>query len=411
MPFFVVEVGRQHQKIESKNKLKRNMCSSRRRRCPIITVDKHCFALLVIIFTSFIVLFSPSSSSFGCVTAYSPLLKASLLIRRNGSSKSNNNYNNSGITMVVINTNNIAINRAEFLSSSTTTVAAAAFTSTAVAGIVTANTYPKECDATTDAMISSTASTASTASTSAFDNNPRYIERELDMIWSEGGNKDPKSKGMLVRRITGDSTPYLFPVIPIRLVKEWPIKSNNSEELLPPPPPFRDEDFFRSDSSDDGWFYKVPRLTYHIDEPAIASLTQYYRSNIKSKSDILDICSSWVSHYPLEFPLKMNKIYATGMSKLELQLNDQLSKDNNNDGDGLYYKAMDLNVDPALPYKDEAFDVITCCASIEYLIEPIKVLKECYRVLKPNGKVIISQSNRCFPSKTIAMVRTVRVCS
>ena len=230
------------------------------------------------------------------------------------------------------------------------------------------------------------------------------------MIWSEGGNKDPKSKGMLVRRITGDSTPYVFPVIPIRLVKEWPIISNNSEEP-PPPPPFRDEDFFRSDSSDDGWFYKVPRLTYHIDEPAIASLTQYYRSNIKSKSDILDICSSWVSHYPLEFPLKMNKIYATGMSKLELQLNDQLSKDNNNDGDGLYYKAMDLNVDPALPYKDESFDVITCCASIEYLIEPIKVLKECYRVLKPNGKVIISQSNRCFPSKTIAMVRTVRVCS
>ncbi|OEU08354.1 S-adenosyl-L-methionine-dependent methyltransferase [Fragilariopsis cylindrus CCMP1102] len=182
--------------------------------------------------------------------------------------------------------------------------------------------------------------------------------------------------------------------------------SNSSEELLPsppPPPPFRDEDFFRSDSSDDGWFYKVPRLIYHIDEPAIASLTQYYRSNIRSKSDILDICSSWVSHYPLEFPVKMNKIYATGMSKLELQLNDQLSKDNNNDGDGLYYKAMDLNVDPTLPYKDETFDVITCCASIEYLIEPIKVLKECYRVLKPNGKVIISQSNRCFPSKTIAM--------
>jgi SAM-dependent methyltransferase len=321
-------------------------------------------------------------SGSGGVTAYTPVLKG-FVVRRNGNNKNKNkNKNNNGITMVV-NNNDVIINRANFLSS-TTTAAAVTFTS-ASAGFVTANTNPEECAA------------AAAAAANSFNNNPRYIERELDMIWSEGGNKEPRSKGMLVRRITGDSTPYLFPVIPIRLVKEWPMSIA----------PFHDEDFFRSDSNDDGWFYKVPRLTYHIDEPSVASLTQYYRSkyaNIKSKSDILDICSSWVSHYPLEFPLKMNKIYATGMSKLELQLNDQLSKDDES------YKATDLNVDPTLPYRDESFDVVTCCVSIEYLIEPIKVLKECHRILRPGGKVIISQSNRCFPSKTIAMVRTYRTC-
>jgi hypothetical protein len=187
---------------------------------------------------------------------------------------------------------------------------------------------------------------------------------------------------MLVRRYTGDSTPYQFPVQPIRLVKTWP------ED-----PPFTPEDFFRTDQNNDGWFYKVPKLVYHIDEPAVAALTQYYRRNIRPGSNILDICSSWTSHYPLEFPKTMRRISATGMSALELQFNDQLTD----------YQAKDLNDDPTLPYEDNTFDVVTCVVSIDYLIHPIPVLQEVRRVLRPGGKVIISQSNRCFPSKAIAM--------
>jgi len=48
-------------------------------------------------------------------------------------------------------------------------------------------------------------------------------------------------------------------------------------------------------------------------------------------------------------------------------------------------------------------DVVTCVVSIDYLIHPIEVLKEVRRVLKPGGKMIVSQSNRCFPTKAIAM--------
>lgn len=132
---------------------------------------------------------------------------------------------------------------------------------------------------------------------------------------------------------------------------------------------------------------------YHIDEPAVAALTQYYRNNIRPGSAILDICSSWTSHYPLEFPKTMRRISATGMSALELQFNDQLTD----------YKAKDLNDDPTLPYDDNTFDAVTCVVSIDYLIHPIEVLKEVRRVLRPGGKMIISQSNRCFPSKAINM--------
>lgn len=134
-------------------------------------------------------------------------------------------------------------------------------------------------------------------------NNPRYIERELQMKYADGPDGNPRTRGVLVRRLTGDNTPYEFPVRPVSLVKEWPEK-----------PPFEPEDFFRSDENDDGWFYSVPKLVYHIDEPAVSSLTQFYRKNIPPKSDVLDICSSWVSHYPLEFPETMGKICATGRS-------------------------------------------------------------------------------------------------
>jgi len=212
--------------------------------------------------------------------------------------------------------------------------------------------------------------------------NPRYIDGEFQMRFGDGPDGNPRMRGILTRRFTGDSTPYKFPVRPVRLVKEWP------EEA-----PFKKEDFFRADQQDDGSFYAIPRLVYHIDEPAVSSLTQYYRNNIPKKSDVLDICSSWVSHYPLEFPKVMKRISATGMNSLELRANDQLTD----------FTPRNLNIEPKLPYEDASFDVVTCVVSIDYLISPIEVLKEVNRVLRPGGKVIISQSNRCFPSKAIAM--------
>lgn len=139
--------------------------------------------------------------------------------------------------------------------------------STAASFLTSVVAMPDECDA-----------------AEKFNTNPRYIDRELEMKYGEGPDGNPRTRGLLVRRITGDATPYSFPVKPVSLVKEWPKE-----------PPFRPEDFFRADQNDDGWFYAVPKLVYHIDDPAVCALTQYYRKNVKKGSNILDICSSWVS--------------------------------------------------------------------------------------------------------------------
>lgn len=152
--------------------------------------------------------------------------------------------------------------------------------------------------------------------------------------------------------------------------------------------PFRPEDFARQDESTDDQFYGQPRLVYHIDEFAVEALTKYYKSVMKDGSSVLDICSSWVSHYPKD--LKLNAV-GLGMNDFELSQNKQLSK----------YVVKDLNKDPLFPFSDNTFDYVTCVVSVDYLTRPLEVFSEMRRVLKPGGMAIMSQSNRCFPTKAI----------
>ena len=158
---------------------------------------------------------------------------------------------------------------------------------------------------------------------------------------------------------------------------------------FPPIFPFRPNDFSRQDESNDSAFYQDSRLVYHIDNGAIKALTQYYSDNFKPSDDVLDICSSWVSHYPKD--LKLGRVAGIGMNQFELKNNKQLTE----------YKVQDLNMNPILPYPDNSFDYVTCCVSADYLIRPLEVFSEVKRVLKKGGSFIVSQSNRCFPTKAI----------
>ena len=46
--------------------------------------------------------------------------------------------------------------------------------------------------------------------------------------------------------------------------------------------------------------------------------------NSHTGADVLDICSSWVSHYPQN--LKMGRVAGTGMNERELRANTQLTE-------------------------------------------------------------------------------------
>jgi len=147
----------------------------------------------------------------------------------------------------------------------------------------------------------------------------------------------------------------------------------------------------RMDEAPDEEFYRTPRLVTHIDEGAIAAVTQLYREFFPLGGAVLDVMSSWVSHLPPE--VEYGRVVGLGMNEVELKENPRFDA----------YVVHDLNRDPTLPFGDAEFDGVGCCVSIDYLTRPVEVLREVGRVLKAGAPAIVSFSNRCFPTKAVAI--------
>ena len=70
---------------------------------------------------------------------------------------------------------------------------------------------------------------------------------------------------------------------------------------------------------------------------------------------------------------------------------------------------QDLNDVPDLSEEDTRYDAVLICVGVQYLQQPLAVLREVRRVLKPGGSAIISFSNRCFPTKAVAVWRALEM--
>ncbi len=149
--------------------------------------------------------------------------------------------------------------------------------------------------------------------------------------------------------------------------------------------------FGRMDETPDEEFYRAPRLVTHIDDRAIAAVTQLYREFFPPGREILDLMSSWISHLPPEVGYR--RVVGLGMNETELRRNDRLDS----------YVVQNLNEDPRLPFGEAEFDGCGICVSIDYLTRPVEVLREVGRVLKAGAPVVITFSNRCFPTKAVAV--------
>ncbi|MFN2436385.1 MAG: methyltransferase domain-containing protein [Desulfotignum sp.] len=147
--------------------------------------------------------------------------------------------------------------------------------------------------------------------------------------------------------------------------------------------------FDRKDSSSDEIFYQSDRFVHHIDDQARQILSNWYRSLLSPGGKLLDLMAAWTSHLPGD--LNFSEVHGLGMNAKELRANQRLTG----------FSVQDLNQEPVLAFLDHCFDAAVCSLSVEYLIDPVRVLTETARVVKPGGRVAISFSNRWFPEKNI----------
>ena len=106
------------------------------------------------------------------------------------------------------------------------------------------------------------------------------------------------------------------------------------------------------------------------------------------------LCARFMQLVDLSLPEGLELALAgLGMNEQELSRNSRLTE----------FVVQDLNLQPKLPYDDASFDFVCNVVSVDYLNKPIQIFKEMHRVLKPGGTAIMSFSNRCFPTKAIAI--------
>jgi SAM-dependent methyltransferase len=153
--------------------------------------------------------------------------------------------------------------------------------------------------------------------------------------------------------------------------------------------------FDRVDETPDPLFYESPRLVTHIDDRAIATVTHLYRELFPAGGAILDLMSSWVSHLPPETSYR--RVVGLGLNRAELAANTRLDE----------RVVQDLNQRSELPFAAAEFDAVAICVSIQYLRRPVAVLREVARVTRVGAPLVITFSNRCFPTKAVAIWRAL----
>jgi SAM-dependent methyltransferase len=131
----------------------------------------------------------------------------------------------------------------------------------------------------------------------------------------------------------------------------------------------------------------------HIDEGAIATVSHLFQGLIPPNSEVLDLMSSWRSHWPQGHPKQ--RMVGLGLNAAEMRENPDLDD----------YTVYDINKRPSLPFDNDTFDAVVITVSVQYLTRPVEIFRQVNRVLKPGGIFIVTFSNRMFPTKAVRIWR------
>ncbi len=127
----------------------------------------------------------------------------------------------------------------------------------------------------------------------------------------------------------------------------------------------------------------------HIDDGAIAAVSHLLGRLIPPDSKVLDLFSSYRSHWPKDHPKK--RMVGLGLNAVEMEHNPDLDD----------YVVRDANEDTNLPFPDASFDAVIITVSMQYVTHPVETFQEVNRILRPGGRFLVLYSNRMFHTKAV----------
>jgi SAM-dependent methyltransferase len=154
-----------------------------------------------------------------------------------------------------------------------------------------------------------------------------------------------------------------------------------------------DRERSKLDRGDNIAFYDQPRFVTHADDAFLARLTDLYTEVLDPGDRVFDAMGSWISHLP---DMPFDRVVAHGLNAAELESNERADE----------WFLQDLNDEQSLPLADDAFDAVLCALSVQYLQYPGPVFAEFGRVLAPGGVLVVSFTNRMFPTKAVRAWRS-----
>jgi ubiquinone/menaquinone biosynthesis C-methylase UbiE len=135
------------------------------------------------------------------------------------------------------------------------------------------------------------------------------------------------------------------------------------------------------DSKAETYDKSLYRFYYHFIQKHVTSLL-----NLHENHYFLDIScgTGWAVRYAASLVKNKGKFYGIDISSKMIEK----AEENCADCENIYFYRADA---AALPFENDFFDFIICTNSFHHYFSPSKVLNEVYRVLKPGGKIYISE--------------------
>ncbi|CAM9495618.1 unnamed protein product [Scytosiphon promiscuus] len=163
--------------------------------------------------------------------------------------------------------------------------------------------------------------------------------------------------------------------------------------------PYTPDYFDRPDESEDEKAFQAPRTDPCLEGSAREALVSHYARFLTSDTTVLEIGASVDSYLPED--LSFEKVIGVGMNAEEMKKNPRLT-------DSL---VQNLNNKPELPYPDDSFDFVLIPNSMEFFTDPRLVMREAYRVLRPEGLCMIPFTSQGaykeYEKKQIKMWKTM----